>query len=152
MSSIFSSSACNVITHRGVLCGRRSVQVHPSLGHICALHLHHTRRSLRARSNLQVRVDQDDLAALDNLAKLYNLSKSDAFRRVLKHLPMPRSLTDAITYRELRKIGVNLNQVAKALNSGEDPNNASILQVLMDLDAHLEEVELHLMGTPLEEP
>ncbi len=91
------------------------------------------------------------MAALDNLAKLYNLSKSDAFRRVLKHLPMPRSLTDAKTYRELRRIGVNVNQIAKALNSGDDPGHAAMLQVLRDLDAHLEEVELHLMGTPLEE-
>jgi hypothetical protein len=120
------------------------------LGAVCALHLYHRRRTLQARPNLQVRVDQQDLEALDRLAQTCNLSRSEAFRRVLKHLPLPKPKTDAETYRELRRIGLNINQIAHCLNRGEDPEFQVITKRLDQLSLLLEDLALGLCGVCLE--
>jgi hypothetical protein len=111
---------------------------------MCALHLYHERRSQAARQHFQVRVGLKDLEALDRLAEVHNLSRSDAFRRVLRHLPFPRARMDADTYLELRRIGVNINQIARALNSGEFPETEIIRHFLEALDARLDSVALRL--------
>lgn len=146
LNPIQQSAPCFATTNKGWLCLARSFQIHPELGPLCALHLHHHRRSLQARPSLQVRVDSHDLDALDCLAQAHNLSRSDAFRRVLKRLPFPRSKVDANTYRELRRVGVNLNQIAKCLNRGDDPVLEVILDHLGDLACRLDEVALLVCG------
>jgi hypothetical protein len=97
-----------------------------------------------ARPNFQVRVDSQDLEALDRLAEAHNLSRSDAFRRVLRHLPFPRPKADAETYFQLRKLGVNINQIAHALNRGDDPEIDNIRHHLEDLETRLDSLALRL--------
>ncbi len=55
-------------------------------------------------------------------------------------------MTDASTYRELRRIGVNLNQIARSLNSGEVPDAGLILPKLDDLASTLEDLALKIAG------
>jgi hypothetical protein len=137
---------CLITMNQGRLCMAPAIQIHPELGPMCALHLYHERRSQKARPNLQVRVDAQDLEALDQLAQAHNLTRSEAFRRVLKKLPFPRAKVDADTYRELRRVGVNVNQIAKCLNSGDAPELEVIQQRLDDLSYRLEEVALLVCG------
>lgn len=138
------SPPCLISLHRGGLCLAPAIQIHPVHGPMCALHLHHERRSQAARWNLQVRVDKQDLEALDRLAETHNLSRSDAFRRVIHHLPFPRAKMDADTYLELRRIGVNINQIAHALNRGDAQDVGLMRHRLEDLDARLDSVALRL--------
>ena len=135
---------CLMSLHRGGLCLAPAIQIHPLHGPMCALHLHHERRSQSARPNLQVRVDAKDLAALDRLAETHKLSRSDAFRRVLHHLPFPRPKVDADTYLELRRVGVNINQIAHRLNCGEIPEMVEIWHYLDALEVRLDYLALHL--------
>lgn len=88
----------------------------------------------------------DDLAALDRLASDHNLSRSEAFRRVLKNLPLPRSFADIKTYRELRHIGVNVNQIAHGLNRGDDLSWEEIRGYLEHLHDRLDFLALRLCG------
>jgi ABC-type uncharacterized transport system fused permease/ATPase subunit len=97
-----------------------------------------------ARPNLQVRVDAKDLDALDRLAATHNLSRSDAFRRVLHGLPMPKAKVDADIYLELRRIGVNVNQIAHALNRGDEPELDLIKNRLNALESRLDSLALSL--------
>ena len=138
------SPPCLISMHRGGLCLAPAIHIHPVHGPMCALHLHHERRSQAARQNLQVRVDQQDLEALDRLAEAHNLSRSDAFRRVLQHLPFPKAKIDADSYLELRRIGVNINQIAHSLNRGDGPDFGVIRTRLEELDARLESIALRL--------
>jgi hypothetical protein len=111
---------------------------------MCRLHLFHHHRSLNARPNLQVRVNAQDLAALDRLAEAYNLTRADAFRKVLHQLPFHPSKCDADTYLELRRIGVNINQIAKCLNQGDKPDFDVIQEHLHVLDSRLDTIALTL--------
>lgn len=142
---------CAVVTRKGLACGAPSIAMLPQLGPVCALHDYHHRRSLQARQNLQVRVSPEDLAALDRLAQGYNLSRSDAVRRLLHRVPMPAAQVDADSYRELRRVGVNLNQIAKSLNRGDDPDLEVIHQHLEHLEARLDHFALLLCGSTVEE-
>jgi len=137
---------CCVITHRGIPCGVRSIQMHPELGPLCALHLYHRRRTLQARPKLQVRVDMVDLATLDTLAQEHGLTRSDAMRRLIRRAPLPKALVEAKTYLELRRQGNNINQLAKALNRGDEPELLSIQVRLDDLRECLQDLALQLCG------
>ena len=139
---------CLMSMHRGGLCLAPAIQIHPVHGPMCALHLFHERRSQAARPTFQVRVDAQDLEALDRLAEIHNLTRSDAFRRLLRHLPFPRTKIDADTYFELRKIGVNINQMTRAINRGDDPEIRHIQDCLEDLDARLDSIALRLCQEP----
>lgn len=150
--TIHESSPCVVVTRKGHRCGCPSVQLLPGLGSICALHAYHQRRARSARANFQVRVDANDLEALDRLAKGYGMTRSDTVRRILHHLPPPRYRVDAETYLELRRQGVNLNQVAKALNRGDDPDLEAIQACLDRLNDRLEDLALRLCVVPALHP
>lgn len=145
-SPIHESLPCVVVTRRGAPCESPSVQYVSGLGPICALHAYHRRRSSQPRQHFQCRVTSLDLEALDRSARAHGLSRSDAVRRLIHHLPFPRSMTDASTYRELRRIGVNLNQIARSLNSGEVPDAGLILPKLDDLASTLEDLALKIAG------
>ena len=134
------SVPCLQSTNRGGLCMAPSFQIHPTHGPMCRLHLFHHHRSLNARPNLQVRVNAQDLAALDRLAEAYNLTRADAFRKVLHQLPFPRAKCDADMYLELRKIGVNINQIAKRLNQGDNPDFDVIQEHIHFLDSRLDAI------------
>ena len=142
---------CLMSMHRGGLCLAPAFQIHPVHGPICALHLYHERRSNAARPTFQIRVDAQDLDALDRLAETHNLTRSNAFRRVLHHLPFPKAKLDAETYLELRKVGANINQIARALNSGDAPDSGLIEHWLEKLDARLDALALRLCREPARE-
>lgn len=145
-------SPCRVTTHRGVACARPAFLTDHMLGPMCALHLYHHRRSQRARRNFQIRVSVEDLAALDELARTHHLSRSAAFRRVLHKLPLPRSVADVETYRELRRIGTNINQIAKAQNRGEDLAWPEIRPYLENLHDRLDYFALRVCGEVAPDP
>lgn len=48
-----------------------------------------------------------------------------------KNPPAKLSSLDTALYQELKKIGVNLNQIAHKLNAGEFPNDLRIIQHLL---------------------
>ncbi len=140
---------CLMSLSRGGLCLAPSTDTHPVHGPICALHRYHERRSLGARSSLQIRVDNQDLEALDRLAEAHNLTRSDTVRRLLRGRPLPKAKVDADTYLELRRIGSNINQIAHKCNGGFDPTKVEILYHLDRLGEVLEDVTRSLcLGSP----
>lgn len=151
-TTIHEPSPCVVMTRKGHVCGSPSVQTLPGLGSICALHVFHQRRSRSARTNFQVRVSRVDLEALDRLAKGYGMTRSDTVRRILHRLPPPRYRVDAETYLELRREGVNLNQIAKALNRGDGPDLEAIQACLDRLHDRLEDLAIQLCAVPALHP
>ena len=146
ISPIHDAEPCAVLTRRGLPCGSPSIQWDPGLGPVCALHAYHRRRSSQPRQHFQCRVNTADLEALDQLASAHGLTRSEAVRRLLHRLPFPRATVDAQTYRELRRIGVNVNQMAHSLNRGDAPEADVILPRLDDLAWFLEDLALKLAG------
>lgn len=143
---------CLMNLSRGGLCLAPSIEIHPVHGPLCPLHVYHERRSLGARSSLQIRVDNQDLEALDRLAEAHNLTRSETVRRLLRGRSMPKTKIDADTYLELRRIGNNINQIAHACNGGFDPAKVEILYHLDRLSVVLEDVTRSLcLGTPAQE-
>ena len=69
--------------------------------------------------NEHVRLDQDEEDELLRLCETLRCSKSDVFRRLLKYKIVygKPPLEYGKLIAELRKIGTNLNQIARALNA-----------------------------------
>lgn len=69
-----------------------------------------------------IRLDEDDAALLDRLVEETGLSQSVIYRRLIRSIavgdPFDQRAAQAIE-QQLRKIGVNLNQVARRYNSGQ---------------------------------
>ena len=84
-----------------------------------------------------VRLDQSEEDELIRLCDTLHCSKSDVFRRLLKYKIVygkpPVEFGKVIT--ELRKIGVNLNQLARSVNANGFFNAAELRQALDDLYA-----------------
>ena len=84
-----------------------------------------------------VRLDQSEEDELIRLCDTLHCSKSDVFRRLLKYKIVygkpPVEFGKVMT--ELRKIGVNLNQLARSVNANGFANGAELRQALDDLYA-----------------
>ena len=82
-----------------------------------------------------VRLDQDEEDELIRLCDTLHCSKSDVFRRLLKYKIVygkpPIEFGKVIA--ELRRIGVNLNQLARSVNANGFVNGAELRQALDDL-------------------
>ncbi len=69
-----------------------------------------------------IRLDEADAALLDRLVEETGLSQSVIYRRLIRAIvvgdPFDQRAAQAIE-QQLRKIGVNLNQVARRYNSGQ---------------------------------
>ncbi|MBZ5762272.1 plasmid mobilization relaxosome protein MobC [Rhizobium sp. VS19-DR104.2] len=69
-----------------------------------------------------IRLDEADAALLDRLVEETGLSQSVIYRRLIRAIavgdPFDQKAAQAIE-QQLRKIGVNLNQVARRYNSGQ---------------------------------
>jgi ABC-type transport system substrate-binding protein len=69
-----------------------------------------------------IRLDAADAALLDRLVEETGLSQSVIYRRLIRAIavgdPFDQRVAQAIE-QQLRKIGVNLNQVARRYNSGQ---------------------------------
>jgi hypothetical protein len=57
---------------------------------------------------------------------------------------MPKAKVDADIYLELRRIGVNVNQIAHALNRGDEPELDLIKNRLNALESRLDSLALSL--------
>jgi uncharacterized protein (DUF1778 family) len=96
-----------------------------------------------------VRLTSAERALLSEAAKLedYNLSdyiRSKVFSSYYSHVrkdPVKRKLL-----LELNKIGVNINQIAKALNSGKNPELRLIKESLSELHFLIKELFIKLIG------
>lgn len=92
----------------------------------------------RRTSQVSVAVSPAELAALQVKADQSGMTvtaftRSAALSRKL--VSTPRSSVDFETRQELRRIGVNLNQITKALNARRDALPASLVQTCAKLDA-----------------
>ena len=87
--------------------------------------------------NEHVRLDQDEENELLRLCETLRCSKSDVFRRLIKYKVVygkpPLEFGKLIA--ELRRIGVNLNQLARSVNANGFFNAAELRQALDDLYA-----------------
>lgn len=75
---------------------------------------------------VNIRLTQDENARIIQYASASGMSVANWMRRKVftgKFPPVKQSPLDAAVYRELRKIGVNLNQVTHKINAGEFPND-----------------------------
>ena len=82
-----------------------------------------------------VRLDQSEEDELNRLCETLRCSKSDVFRRLLKYKVVygkpPVEFGKVIA--ELRRIGVNLNQITRAINGNGFVNGSELRQALDDL-------------------
>ena len=82
-----------------------------------------------------VRLDQSEEDELNRLCETLRCSKSDVFRRLLKYKVVygkpPVEFGKVIA--ELRRIGVNLNQLARSVNANGFVNGSELRQALDDL-------------------
>ena len=87
--------------------------------------------------NEHVRLDQDEENELLRLCETLHCSKSDVFRRLLKYKVVygkpPLEFGKLIA--ELRRIGVNLNQLARSVNANGFVNSSELKKALDDLYA-----------------
>ena len=87
--------------------------------------------------NEHVRLNQDEEDELLRLCETLHCSKSDVFRRLLKYKVVygkpPLEFGKLIA--ELRRIGVNLNQLARSVNANGFVNSSELKKALDDLYA-----------------
>ncbi len=87
--------------------------------------------------NEHVRLDQSEEDELLRLCETLNCSKSEVFRRLLKYKIVygKPPLEFGKLVAEMRRIGVNLNQIARSVNVVGFANVAELKQALDDLYA-----------------
>ena len=93
---------------------------------------------------IKINVTEDVHAKLVQIAKKHNITLAELFRlsvhTSIENAPSPRKEKSKIIYKrtdpnllyEVNKIGVNLNQIAKQLNSGEDDLKLQILYLIYE--------------------
>jgi hypothetical protein len=93
---------------------------------------------------IKVNVTEDVHAKLVQIAKKHNITLAELFRvsvhTSIKNAPSRRRETSKIIYKqtdpyllyEVNKIGVNINQIAKHLNSGEDKLKLQTLYLIYE--------------------
>ena len=103
-------------------------------------------------AKLGLRLTTDDMAALGREAALKGQSRTQwtvALIRARLHGRPQLSRGEAIAFlevqRELRRIGVNINQIARALNTAVMEGALLDLEVAQ-LDAYAREIRAHLVG------
>lgn len=151
------SAPCQHPTASGLPCPHRAVDHHHEYGPICALHAHHNDNSQGLTSTILVRLHPDEHKAVGVVAGTLGISMSELARHTLTGLPMPeapRPKIDAQAYAELGRIGGNLNQIARAMNTalvaGVEPLQEAqgLVAQLNELRDLLKEVRLGLVGAP----
>lgn len=94
-----------------------------------------------------VRLSPEERDRLARLAKEHHVSLSDYIRRLALNRQMPPAAQPEInreTYRELSRIGNNLNQLTRALNSGV--LQGVDLGLLQDIRNLVKQVGLQALG------
>ena len=97
-----------------------------------------------------VRLTQDEWEQLKREADELNISFSDYARRILLERPLPRIHTqlEVDTYRELRRIGANVNQLATAANRAVKTGSCPAVtqQQWSELTQQIKSIGLELIG------
>lgn len=84
--------------------------------------------SERRDRSVRVRLSADEFNALTSFAEAHGMTTSETLRRLVRHASglgpsfqgeAARGITANVA--QLRKAGVNLNQITRALNSGRNP-------------------------------
>lgn len=95
---------------------------------------------LLRRHCVSVRLNDDELAQLDDRRALVNMQRGEYLRTVsFSQLPPTIPAINRTAYLELTRIGANLNQLAKRANSGDLPE-------LDNLRGQLDALRLTLIG------
>jgi hypothetical protein len=85
-------------------------------------------KSLERNHIFNVRLSDDELDKMRSKAKEARLTASELVRKIVLGCPLPKPIcrVEFDTYRELQRIGINLNQLIKAINiaqkSGYQPS------------------------------
>lgn len=88
---------------------------------------------------LHIRVSKEEKDKIANIAKSLGISLSTYARKSLLREPII-SKTDIQTVFEIKKIGVNLNQLAKHVNTL--PLDREIIKSLSSIDNYISELKL----------
>jgi hypothetical protein len=91
----------------------------------------------RRSINFTIRISPEEQKKLDNASEVCGKSTAELVRSKLFKGKFPEAkmaLTDADMYLELKKIGVNLNQLTRLANARILPNG--LVKVLMQLREH----------------
>lgn len=100
-------------------------------------------RELRRTAVITIRITEDERNRLKALARERNLTLSVLSRHLLMGR-VPPSVTDRQFAQELGRVGNNLNQVARALNTGFPPGSEGLRRELQELRALLLRVQQEL--------
>lgn len=93
-----------------------------------------------------VRFNKEQLTIIDDLCKSSMITRSELIRKSVLNKNI-RSSFDKESLSELRKIGVNINQIARTLNSERKINNIDFLIVKFDLlISHLKDILSKIKG------
>lgn len=104
-------------------------------------------------TSLKLRINPDDLTAIDIVAKNYGLKRSAFCRELLRDgIGKSLFLTDedkaifSLLHDDLRMIGINVNQIARRLNSGKVVHPGEIEMVLKNVLVGLENVSGEILA------
>jgi hypothetical protein len=94
---------------------------------------------------VNIRLTEDEYKKVSTYASDSDLTPANWIRKKIFTGKFPStklSVIDSLTYQELRKIGVNLNQAIHKINEGEVPR--FFLGILLDLKKYIQHI-LNLM-------
>jgi hypothetical protein len=107
---------------------------------------------------VRVRLTEEEKGRLDQIAREMGLSLSGYFRRLALDRPLPsrrpiRPIPEVNQdlYVELRRVGVNLNQLAQRMNRAESPDRQEILPVLELLAGAVADITVKVIGAGRDE-
>jgi hypothetical protein len=116
---------------------------------------HGSEKRVRTR-HLTIRLSPDERTEIDDDARRAGLTAGSHARNVLLDAPAPRQVRRPPIERQevvrligqLGYIGNNLNQIARALNSGDEADQQALIQALTDLRS-LRDAALTALGRAL---
>lgn len=112
------SAPCKHPTASGRPCPNMAREHHPEHGPVCALHAHHKETTQGRTATIIVHLHPDERRAVEIAANTLGVTMSDLARDMLVGLEIPEPPAPAIDvelHRELGRIGVNINQIARNL-------------------------------------
>jgi hypothetical protein len=95
----------------------------------------------RRTAHITIRLTPDERAAIDESAQRAGLTAGSHARSILLGAPTPRQVRRPPVERrelaqllgEVGRVGNNLNQIARALNSGAEPDDGALSEALAGL-------------------
>lgn len=110
-----------------------------------------TTNSFKACS-LKIRISNSDLADIDQLAKKTGKKRSEYCREILKQatgkaifLSREDKAIFALLHEDMRKIGINVNQIARRLNAGKTVHPTEVTITLKNVLVAFENLSTELV-------